>query len=62
MVGSVFNSLLEQHHSIHVPEDKGIETSFSYEEMNALRYTAGSVTRALKNKFKRLSNSLKRTY
>ena len=41
-------------------EGKVIETSLSYEEKNALtyRYTAGSVTRALKGKFKRLSNTL----
>ena len=43
-----------------MPEDKGIETSHSQEEKNALRYTAGSVIKALKNKFKRSSNSPKK--
>ena len=59
----VFNSLLVQHHGIDMTEDKGtlcIETSLSYDKKNALRYIAGSLTKALKNKFMRSSNSLKK--
>ena len=52
VVDSVFNSLLKQHHQIDMPEERGMEASLSYEEKNALRYSAGYVTRALKNKFK----------
>ena len=41
-----------------MPEDKDTEALLSYEENNALRCTACTVTIALKKKLKYLSNSL----
>ena len=59
VVDMVFSSLLKQRHHIDMPEEVSLEESFTYEEKNGLRYTAGSVIRAVKKKLKRSANPMK---
>ena len=60
MVDSVFNSLLEQYHSIDMPEDKSIETSFLAMKKECSLIHCRLCYKSLKNKFKRSSNSLEK--
>ena len=59
VVDTMFDVLLKQRHRIEMPEEVPMEESFSYEEINALRYTSGSVIRAVKKKLKRSANPKK---
>ena len=60
VVDSVFNILLKEHHQIDILVEDDIEASLNYEEKNALRYTAGYVTRGLIKKLKRSCNPRKK--
>ena len=52
--------LLKEHHQIDIPEEDNIEASLNHEERNALRYTAGYITRGLIKKLKRLCSPRKK--
>ena len=56
----MFKDLVKKRYVIHEREPLPSDESLSYEEKNALRYTAGYIPRALKKKIDRSSHLLKK--
>ena len=56
----MFKDLVKKQYVIHERETLPRDESLSYEEKNALRYTAGYIPRALKKKIDRSSHPLKK--
>ena len=59
-VECVFEVLIKSHYQLHVQKKERFDISLTYEEGNALRYTAGYVVKAVSKKLKRSTNLMKK--
>ena len=59
IVDRLFDSLIKRHYKLNIVEEKNPEVELTYEEQNALRYTAGYVIKSLIGKLKRSAHPLK---
>lgn len=59
VVDCVFAVLIKRNNQLNAQEEKEFDASLTFEEQNALRYTAGAVIKALLRKLKRSADPLK---
>ena len=60
MVDRVFDVLIKRNSQLNVQKERDFDASLTFEEKNALRYTAGYVIKALLRKLKRSADPLKK--
>ena len=60
VVDRVFDVLIKRNSQLNVQEERDFDASLTFEEKNALRYTAGYVIKALLRKLKRSADPLKK--
>ena len=60
VVDCVFEVLMKNHYQLDVQQKEQFDVSLTYEEENALRYTAGYVVKAVLKKLKRSTNPMKK--